>query len=205
MLTPEFRTSANADISRRLTRLLEEPTEVSVDQMQVGTNPGAVEQAELNRARAAEQAAATERQIAGLTGQLALVAGVSQDAVTIDRGNRRAMVTAKALDRLGLAGYRTLEQRVAQGVPGWTVQLRPPLMPLPDISLEEGAPDESGAAAVNLLIWAGQRTGTAIALDGPEEAVKAVAVTLKAANVTVVERYDRRATQISTSWTVASQ
>lgn len=203
VLTPEFRTSANAEISRRLTRLLNEPTEVTIDQFQVGTNPGAVEQAELKRARAAEQAAASERQIAALAGQLALVSGVTPDAVTIDRGNRRAMVTARPLERLGLAGYRTLEQRVAQGVPGWTVELRPPLKPLPDVSLANGKPDAEGEAAITLLAWAGKRTGTAIALEGPDNAVKTLAAGLRSQGVLVVERDSRRSGYIATSWTVA--
>lgn len=205
VLTPEFRTSANAEIQRRLTREFGEPTEVTVDQLRVGTNPGAVEQAEVARARAAEQAAATERQISALAAQLALVAGVEPADVTIDRGNRRAFVTARPLDRLGLAGYRTLERRVAREVPGWNVQLRPPLMPLPDISLEGDAPDDAGKEAIALAIWAGQRTGTAIALDGPSGATSKVAAQLRQAGVTAVEREVPRGSRISTSWTVASE
>lgn len=203
VLTPEFRTLANADVARRLTRQLGEPTEVTIDQLRVGTNPGAVEQAAIDQARAAEQAAATERQIAALTEQLALVAGVEPNDVTIDRSNRRALATAGALERLGLAGYRTLELRVAANVPGWTVQLRPPLMPLPDIALEDGKPAKGEQADIVLIGWAGQRTGTAIALDGPEDAVTALAATLRKAGATVVERPVRRATSITTSWTVA--
>ncbi len=205
VLTPEFRDNANADIARRLTRQLGHPTEAVVDQLQVGTDPGALEQAELTRARAAEQAAATERQISALTAQLALVAGVEREDVTIDRGNRRALVTAKPLHQLGLAGYQTLETRVSGELQGWTVQLRPPLMPLPDIALEDGEVADSEASDVALLVWAGHRTGTAIALEGPEDAVKALATQLREAGVTVIERPVRRASQVSTSWTVSPE
>ena len=203
VLTPEFRTTANSDIARRLTRQLGRPVEAVVDQLQVSTNPGAVEQAELVQARAAEQAAASERQISALTAQLAIVAGVSRDDVTIDRGNRRALVTARPLDQLGLNGYRTLEARVSGELAGWTVQLRPPLMPLPDIALDDGSIAESEAEDVALLIWAGQRTGTAIALAGPEEPVAVLAGQLREAGVKAVVTQDRRASRIATSWTVA--
>lgn len=204
VLTPEFRSGANADVARSLNRQLGQPTAVAIDQLRVGTDPGAVEQAEIARARAAEQAAATERQIASLASELALIAGVSDDAVTIDRSNRRALVSAKPLDGLGLKGYRELEQRVASGVPGWTVQLRPPLMPLPDIALEDGKIPEGQQQRVELLIWAAQRTGTPIALIGPEEPATALAKQLTDAGTTAVVNVERRATKIGTAWTVAS-
>lgn len=205
VLTPEFRNSANVDISRRLSRQLGQLTEANIDQLHVGANPGDVEQAEIARARAAEQAAANERQIAALTAQLALVAGVSPDAVTIDRANRRALVTAKPLEGLGLSGYRTLEQRVAERVPGWSVSLRPPLMPLPDIALENGDIAASQAQRVELLVWAAQRTGTAIELSGPQQFVEVLAQQVREAGGTAVTNVERRATRIATEWTVASE
>ncbi|MFN2099061.1 DUF389 domain-containing protein [Altererythrobacter sp. MF3-039] len=203
VLTPEFRMSANTDIARGLSRQLGQPTEVVVDQLQVSTDPGAVEQAELVQARAAEQAAATERQIAALTSQLAIIAGVERKDVTIDRGNRRALVSAKPLDELGLAGYRTLESRVASQLPGWTIQMRPPLMPLPNIALEDGAIAPGEAQDVALLIWAGQRTGTAIALEGPAEPVAVLAGQLREAGVSVVVEPQNPRDRIATRWTVS--
>ena len=203
VLTPEFRTDANAQVTRILERQLGEPTSVSIDQFRVGADPGAAEQAELARARAAEQEAATERQISSMTGQLALVAGVAREDVTIDRGNRRALVTARALDGLTLSGYRALEQRIAAGVPGWSVHLRPPLVALPDIPVVEGAIPETARDSVALIEWATRRTDMPISLAGPETAVATLAERLRANGSIVVVEAEGPVNRIATGWTVA--
>ena len=202
VLTPEFRTDANAAVTAAVGRLLGEPPNVSIDQFRVGANPGAAEQAELVRARAAEQEAATERQIATMTSQLALVAGVTKEDVTIDRGNRRAMVTAQALDGLTLSGYRALERRIEASVPGWSVQLRPPLVALPDIPVEDGKVPDSALESLMLLEWAAKRTGTPVSLSGPELPVAALADKLRSRGSQVVIEEDGPTNRIATGWTV---
>lgn len=178
VLTPEFEADANADITRALRRRLGDDLTVSIEQFRVGADPGAAEQAELARARAAEQAAATERQIVGMVDRMAVAAGVTRGKVMLDRDTRRIAATAKPLPQLTLQGYRELESRVASSTPGWTAQLRPPLLQLPRVAMEEGKPTTAGQASLELAIWAASRTGVAVMVIGKEEDVAAIAKAL---------------------------
>ena len=186
VFTPEFRTNANVEVAKRLEERLGTPVVVTIDQYRVGTDPGAAEQAALAQARAKEAAEATERQIAALGDRMALIAGVKRKDVMLDRENRIVMATARTLPGLSLAGYRELEGRVSAEAPGWTVMLRPPTLPLPAITLEEGKPDDRGAASMALVDWAARRTGNRVELAGPDEAVAPLAASLREQGVEVV-------------------
>ena len=171
VFTPDFNSNADAEVSERLEDRLGRPVIVTIDQFQVGTDPGAAEQAALAQARAREQAEASERQIAALGQSLALVAGVERQDVMLDRDNKRAQATARPLEGLRLAGYRELERRLEQTTPGWTVQLRPPLLPLPDITVGEDGLDADNAMQLALVGWAAKRTGIPIMLTGSQRAI----------------------------------
>lgn len=158
---------------------------VNVEQFRVGADPGAAEQAELARARAAEQAAATERQIATMVDRMAMAAGVSRGDVMLDRDTRRLSAVATVLPGLSYEGYRELEQRVAANTPGWTVHLRPPPQALPSIALGEDGPTEQGAAAEATVIWAATRIGLPVSLSGPDDQIEALATRLRSAGVQV--------------------
>jgi uncharacterized hydrophobic protein (TIGR00271 family) len=185
VFTPDFHSNADAEITRRLARRLGRPVTVTIDQFQVGTNPGAAEQAALAQARAREAAEASERQIAALAQNLALVAGVDRSDVMVDRDNRRATATAKRLPGLKLDGYQLLERRVAGQLPGWTVELRPPLMPLPVVTLKDGEPDDSGKLAEGQVVWAAKRIGLPVTLAGPADAAQALEDRLATAGIEV--------------------
>jgi uncharacterized hydrophobic protein (TIGR00271 family) len=200
VFTPEFRADANEEVAKRLQSALDEDVVVLISQFQVGTDPRAAEQAALANARAQAQAEAAERQVATLAERLALIAGTRSDAVTIDRENRRALVTAQPLDGLTLAGYRALETRAAAQAPDWTIMLRPPILDLPEIALGEAASESEtegdaeevlpltseGQAALDLIVWAGSRTDVPIALTGSPDAVEAIAQRLEAQGISVV-------------------
>jgi hypothetical protein len=181
VLTPEFRPRAQANAERKLRDTLSRAVSVELDQFRVGADPGAAEAAELAQVRAAEQAAATERQIAALVQQLSVAAGIEPDEVTVDREHRRVLADARPLEGTSLAGYRALERRVSRTMPDWSVRLRPPLRPLPDIRFENGEPD---AEAVALVAWAAARTRMPIGLSGDVEEIDAVAALLEEAGVT---------------------
>ncbi|NNC53569.1 MAG: DUF389 domain-containing protein, partial [Erythrobacter sp.] len=183
VLTPEFDADANADITRALRKRLGDNLTVSIEQFRVGADPGAAEQAELARARAAEQAAATERQIGGMIDRMAVAAGVSRGEVMLDRETRRIAATAKPLPQLSLPGYRELETRVTTSVPGWTANLRPPLLQLPRIAMEDGKPSEAGQASLELAIWAAERTGVPVMVLGNAEDAAIVANLLSDAGI----------------------
>ena len=185
VFTPEFRTGAEAEVARRLKDRLGRDVVVSLDQLRVGTDPGAAQQAELAKARAAEQAAATERQINTMTDRMAVAAGVTRDEVMLDRDTRRILATARPLPGLSLEGYRVLEERVAAQTPGWTATLRPPPLVLPPIALGEDGPTDEGHRAERTVLWAARRIGLPLVLVGPEEQTRALERRLRAAGVEV--------------------
>ncbi|KWV92244.1 hypothetical protein AUC45_07340 [Erythrobacter sp. YT30] len=177
MLTPTVDTSAEAQIERALSARLDQPVELTLTQFQVPTGASAAEQAQLSTARAREEAAALER-AATLATRLALVAGVSEDDVLVDRTRRKAMVRAERLEGATLAAYRALERRIAATEPDWTIELLPPLAALPNaIPFGEDGPTMDGIRALGVIEWAAGRVDVPIVLSGnAEEGEEAAAI-----------------------------
>jgi uncharacterized hydrophobic protein (TIGR00271 family) len=197
VFTPEFRSNADAEIARRLEKRLGRAVTVAIDQFQVGTDPGAAEAAALTQARAQAAAEANERQVADLAQNLALIAGVDRQSVIVDRENKRAFAQAKRLPGLTLEGYRALERRVAAEASGWTVELRPPLLKLSAVRLEDGKPVVNDQ---QLLQWTTSRMGLPIELAGPPEATQVLAKQLDSAGVEVVAVKAGPSDRIVASW-----
>jgi uncharacterized hydrophobic protein (TIGR00271 family) len=183
VLTPELRPNAERIVARALSRQIGAPVDVSITQYQVGTSASAAEEAQLAAARAREKADVERAE--ALADRLALVAGVADAEVLVDRERRRATVAARPLDGASLAAYRELERRISAGEPEWGIRLRPPARPLPDIPFEDGEPTEEGEEALGLIAWAGQRVPAPIVLGGPQEAVDVAAERLRAQGVAV--------------------
>ncbi|ABC64464.1 DUF389 domain-containing protein [Erythrobacter litoralis] len=200
VFTPEFERSAESEVARRLERILDRPVAIEIDQFRVGTDPGAAEQAQLEQARAEEQARASAERIRNLAERLALVAGVPIEEVTLDRDNRRALADARSLPGLGWEGYRALERRAAADMEGWDVRLRPPVAPLPDIPLEDGALGETGTDTLGLVRWAASRTRLPLTLTGRGEALQNAAQQLREAGIEVRTRDDGPRDRIVTGW-----
>ena len=191
MLTPELRSDAEAEIERALTSRLGQPVELTLTQYQVGTSASAAQQAQLSAARARDEAAALER-AQDLAERLALVAGVEEDAVVVDRTRRSAVVRAQRLDGAALAAYRTLEERISASEPEWTIQLLPPLADLPSaIPFEESGPTPEGARALTVIEWASKRVDVPIVLIGNESDATAAAEILADRGVMVETRTAR--------------
>ncbi|WP_299196546.1 DUF389 domain-containing protein [uncultured Erythrobacter sp.] len=174
VFTPRPNIDAEAEIERALAARLERPVELTLTQYQVPTGASAAEQAQLSQARASEEAAELER-AETLATRLALVAGVSEDDVTVDRTRRRATVRAERLDGATLAAYRALEMRIAATEPDWTIELLPPIGELPaEITFGEDGPTPEGAQALAVIEWASKRIDLPIVLIGtPEESTQA--------------------------------
>ncbi|MBO6528380.1 MULTISPECIES: DUF389 domain-containing protein [unclassified Erythrobacter] len=204
VFTPEFNPNADSEVARRLVQRLGRAVVVNIDQFQVGTDPGAAEQAALAQARAREAAEASERQIAALARSLALIAGVERGDVLLDRENKRAQAAAQPLEGLTLSGYRELERRLERTVPGWTVELRPPLAELPDVTLGEEGLDAENAIRLALVGWAARRTGLRITLTGSEDALEAVRLGLGEDAKFVDLRAEGQGDTVSAAWSTAS-
>ncbi len=169
VLTPVLKAEAEVEAERALAARLDQPVELTLVQYQVGTSASAAEQAELSALRAREEAAETER-AEDLAQRLALVAGVPEDDVLVDRTRRKAMVRSQRLEGASLSAYRTLEQRIAATEPEWTIELLPPMGSLPSIiAFEDGEPTVEGMNALLITAWAGQRLDVPVVISGDAE------------------------------------
>ncbi|WP_231958916.1 DUF389 domain-containing protein [Altererythrobacter sp. B11] len=186
VLTPELKSDAERVIARATSRRIGAPVEVKLTQYRVGTDAQAAEVAQLAAVQA--QREADLQRAEELAERLALVAGVPDSEVLVDRERRRATVRAKPLDGASLGAYFELERRISGQEPEWTVQLVPPARPLPPIAFEDDAMTDRGAEALALTVWAAERIGAPVVISGPTDAVEAVRAALAAKGVAVIAR-----------------
>ncbi|MDT0576817.1 DUF389 domain-containing protein [Croceicoccus sp. F390] len=167
VLTPDLKDGAQATANRYLTDLMGTTVRLDLEQFLVGTTASAAEAAEIAGAQARRRAGA-DQQVRDLTERMALIAGVSEEEILIDRERRRATVRVEPLPGAGLATYRALERRIAVRVPDWSIMLDPPARPLPEVTFADGAPTQQGLAALGLVAWAGRRIDAPVLLTGPD-------------------------------------
>jgi uncharacterized hydrophobic protein (TIGR00271 family) len=164
VFSPRYRAESEAEMNDRLSRLLDRPVRVGIDQ--VRTENGSAEAQEI----AAVKGSVAERGATRMAERLALVAGVSPDDVLIDRSGKRAHVRAAALPGADLGTYRTLEARVASAQAGWTVTLVPPPAPLPAVEFDGEVPTPGGTDAIQTAAWAAQRLRLPIGVSSSNSA-----------------------------------
>ncbi len=164
--TTQLRPDAEIRAEESLARILGRPVDLELKQFLVRDEKSA-EEAQLASAKVQEEAAVNER-VEDLGERLALVAGVSEDDVLVDRQRRRAHVRAEELDGAGLRTYYVLERRIAELEPEWRIELIPPTGALPEIPFEGGEPTEDGRAALALVAWAAERLDAPVELSGPQ-------------------------------------
>jgi len=213
VLTPDIVAGAEEAVGRRLARIMEAPVALTLDQFEVGTSASAAEQAELNAARAREQAA-NDREVRDLVGRLAVIAGTLESDVFVDREARKAQVSAKVLPGADLATYKALETRIAASVPRWSVTLLPPGGALPAIAVEDApVSDEDNAVpaqkvmtaegqkAFELTAWSAARINVPVRLTGGPNDLEPVraAMTEKRIPYTVSEERGDRGT-VRVTW-----
>jgi len=186
MFSPEFRDEAEGEITSALEARLGREVLLTLAQVETGSSAGETDEAALASARAREEQAAASARANALAGRLALVAGVSEEEVTVDAGRKRATVRAKQLPGATLASYRALEMRIAATEPDWVIEVLPPMSELPStISFGEDGPDAEGRAAVEVIEWAAKRIGLPVLLEGREAEADAVAKQLEKSGVEV--------------------
>ncbi len=202
VLTPRFEPQAEVAIARALTDELGQKVSLKINQYRVGTDIGAAETAELAAARDKAQQAALERQVSQLVENVALVAGVEQNDVVIDRDHHRVLARARPIEGATLAAYRDMEGRIAATAPGWSVEISPPLRPLPVVRFKDGVPD---AKAMDLLAWAAKRQPTPIELIGPPDRAEIVRDRLATQDLTEVRLVNNRGDEIRPRWSAPSE
>ncbi len=179
IIAPRNSAKDSKRLQRELAKTLGQPVRLQLDQVLLDPSAGSLEtqRAELRQASASVEAAdAQARAVARLVG---LAAGVSADAVTLDRDHRRATASAKPLPGADAATYYALEQRTNEAVSeGWQIVIVPPLGPLPVIRFadNDAALDAAAQRALQLTIWEAQRWNiSALGVPGlvPADAVPA--------------------------------
>ena len=158
VIAPRDKSAPNMAVRNELATALGQPITLQLDQvlLQPGSSALDAQRTELEQARSADANAAHEAAIAHL---LALVAGVSDDQVTIDRDHQRAQAIAHPLPGASLSSYRALEMRARAAENGWDLAIVPPLQSLPVIAFAANADtlDDTGRAAIETSIWAAHR------------------------------------------------
>ncbi len=174
------RAEVESEASRELEASLDRQTEVTILQIEsADAREAQLAQLGENRAREADSIERAER----IAARLALLAGVPEDQVTVDRDRRRALVTARPLDGATLLAYAELERRIDATEPDWDIRFEPPALSLPSLTFEqieadEDAPgpvytlDAEGQRSLALIKWAQSRVGIPVRLEGPEDAVR---------------------------------
>lgn len=189
VLTPRIIGTAERLAASEIRRRLGEPVELSLTQVRIGTSAQAAEEAQLAAVREREEAALEQGE--AIADRLALLAGVTQEEVTVDLQRRRAVVTALPLEGAALGAYAQLERRIAVLEPEWDIRLLPPLRRLPDITFEAGEPEgtmvpsNNGRRALAVAAWAHSRVGVPLRISGPADAVEAVRAALVGRDVAV--------------------
>lgn len=196
VLTPKLNPDAEKNAEDRLAQRLGKPVDLALTQYQVGTSQSAAERQQLANARQREEAAAEAGRVSLA---LALVAGVDETDVLVDRQRRRALVRARPLPGATLDAYRLLEERAGRQVPDWTVELVPPARPLPTVRFDGEAPGDGGDDAIALAAWAAKRVGAPLILTGPADQTELVAERLRAEGVRVPQ-VNAGAAPVRISW-----
>lgn len=176
VLTPKIEATVDRVLTNDLRVKLAQPVDVHVDQLRISLETGAAEAAQI--ARATEQGDPALTDAGRAAADLALIAGSDREAVRVDAASRTLTAPAATLPGLGLAGYRAMEGRAADALPGWRVRLVPPgELALPALRIDRGIVDP---AALDLAAWAAERIAAPLVVEGGSEAQRrAVAMTLE--------------------------
>lgn len=185
VLTPQINPHAERITARAMSRALGSPVEVVLTQYRVGTGAQDAEQAQLSAALAAERADLERAD--ELAERLALVAGVSEDEVTVDRERLRATVNARPLEGATLFAYADLERRVLAAAPDWHIRLIPPVRALPQVTFGGETVDDAGQRALDVIRWAQLRVNLPLVLTGPPDALARVGEILAAQSIPYAE------------------
>ncbi|GAA0479291.1 hypothetical protein GCM10009096_21680 [Parasphingorhabdus litoris] len=185
VFTPKIVGDAEQQSARVLSRTFNRPIDVAIEQYRVETGSDAVK-AELTAARAQQQAQEAEIRVVKLRENLALVAGVPADDVTIDTTKRRALVTAKPLQGATLDTYYALEKRIADQALDWTIEIKPPAVALPSLEVTDGAISERSSAQLPLIGWAAARVQLPLGAYGAPEDVEVARKTLLDTHATTI-------------------
>lgn len=178
ILTPSLNARADGTALARARTAIGAPVDLHVDQLRVGLESAAGEEAQIAAARSPDQNTRSARD--SIAERIALIAGTTPAGVVIDEAAHVANAPAAALPDATIGTYRALEMRARQAVPGWRIDLRPPAAPLPSVGLVRDAPDPRAVADA---AWGVSRLNVPLVVVGARKRAEAVAGALKEAGV----------------------
>jgi uncharacterized hydrophobic protein (TIGR00271 family) len=164
VFTPALRPGVDTEATRLLTEALDQPVEVSIEQVRIGNADA--QAAQLAEARGATTDPAADR----VARRLSLVAGVPLDSVLVDRSHHVARVRAVPLPGATLRTYQELEARAAAGEDGWTILLVPPPVALPVIPSLTDPPTAEDQAILATVAWGATRLALPVGVSGRDAA-----------------------------------
>jgi uncharacterized hydrophobic protein (TIGR00271 family) len=172
VITPRAKMQRTLALQGELQQRLGRPVKLQLDQVLLEPGAGAIDAQREELRQAGDAAAIENARIAALARMLGLAAGISSDAVTIDRDHRRASAVAAPLPGATVATYRALEQRTHADIEDWEIAITPPQGPLPLITFADDADalDAGAREAVLTSAWAAKRWNIqALAVPGLAE------------------------------------
>lgn len=158
VIAPRFRADAQAEIARRLSTALGQPTEVSVQQIVA---------ADVQSQTRAMVDAALQRTVAGITSDvppfeaMRAAIGIPVETVWTNRSEHIAWLVPMAAPGWTLADYREAEALAAAAAGVWRVRIVPPAQPELVINPDgtETTIPGTGGISSDLALWAVQRWG----------------------------------------------
>jgi uncharacterized hydrophobic protein (TIGR00271 family) len=162
VIAPRTQLADPAKLRGALAKRLDRPINLQIDQVLLDPGSSALETQRAELAKA-QQSAQSEEQGRATATLVAMAAGVTPDAVTLDRDHQRAVARAVPLPGSDISTYWAIEQRAHAASKGWDVAIVPPLMPLPAIAFADGEDmlDPAARQAVIVSAWAAQRWNVA--------------------------------------------
>ena len=182
VIAPRDKAAPAAALGRALQERLGQPVTLNLDQLLLDPAASSLEQERAALAQAGRADTARSSDGTRMAELVAVAAGTPASAVTLDVARRRATAMAAPLPGAGLASYKALEDRLNGTADGWTVQLVPPLQPLPLIEFGPGseALGDEQADEVDLAAWAARRwNASAIIVPGGDAGTTPDARTLR--------------------------
>ncbi|RVT39624.1 DUF389 domain-containing protein [Sphingobium algorifonticola] len=173
VITPRKNMQRTLGLQAELQERLGQPVRLQLDQVLLEPGSGALDAQREELRQAGDAAAIENARIAALSRMLGLAAGISSDAVTIDRDHRRASAVAAPLPGASVASYRALEERAHQDIDDWDIAIIPPqgLLPVIAFADDDDRLDPIARDAVLTSAWASKRWNVrALGVPGlPEE------------------------------------
>lgn len=161
VITPQSHAISTAGLRAGLEKRLNRRVSVQIDQVLLGRADSL--EAQRTSLQRAQAAATAQAKVASVADIVAVAAGQTVDKVMLDVDHQRALAAARSLPGADLATYRALEARAQAGAVDWTVDITPPLQPLPLIKFASGSDSLNPTAlgVVDLCVWAAQRWNVA--------------------------------------------